>query len=204
MYCGFMILRLSGYRKIFIALLLTFFCGFNFPIFAESGEELLATFLGTMNSIDSFRANITIGGTSGVISYRKPHNIHLKLSDGRVISGNGRNLWFYNPARAIAGNQDLRGGTGGLYGLLTGYETITATGKTLRLQSDKKHYEEIIITLTPNNLLKTIRMKPRGGSDFFEVSLSGLQTNIGLPASLFNYHPPSTAQVVENPLNQRE
>jgi outer membrane lipoprotein carrier protein len=47
-------------------------------------------------------------------------------------------------------------------------------------------------------------MKRRGDSDYYEISLSGVQTDIGLPASIFNYHPPSSAQIVENPLNQRE
>ncbi|MDX1960512.1 MAG: outer membrane lipoprotein carrier protein LolA [Leptospiraceae bacterium] len=187
----------------FAVLVLSIICLPN-SLTAQSGEELLASFLGTMNSIDSFRGSITIAGQSGTISYKKPHNLQVKFSDGRIISANGSKLWFYNPARGIAGNQDLRGGTGGLYGLLSGYESVTASGKTLRLVSSKKGYEEIIISLTPNNLLRTIRMRPRGGTEFMEISISGLQTNIGLPASLFNFHPPSNAQVVENALNQRE
>ncbi|MCB1178184.1 MAG: outer membrane lipoprotein carrier protein LolA, partial [Leptospiraceae bacterium] len=124
--------------------------------------------------------------------------------DGRVISANGRHLWFYNPARAIAGKQDLKGGTGGLYGLLNGYESVTSSGRTLKLQSSKKYYEEIIINLTPNNMLQSIRMKRKGADSAIEISFSGIQTNLGLPSSIFNYHPPSSAQIVENPLNQRE
>jgi len=177
---------------------------FPFNLFSESGEELLASFLGTMNGIESFRGSITISGQTGTISYKKPHNLQIKFSDGRIISANGSKLWFYNPARGIAGSQELRGGTGGLYGLLSGYESVTAMGKSLRLVSEKKGYEEIIISLTPNNILKSIRMRRKGGSEFTEISLSGLQTNIGLPASLFNFHPPSNAQIVENALNQRE
>lgn len=185
-------------------ILIIFFFLSIFSLSAESGEELLSSFLSTMNSFESIRASITFNGMSGLLSYKKPHHLYLNLSDGRIISANGRHLWFYNPARAIAGKQDLKGGSGGLYGLLNGYETVTSSGKTLRLQSTKKHYEEITITLTPNNMLKTIRMKPRGSSNAIEISLSGVQTNLGLPSSIFNYHPPSNAQIVENPLNQRE
>lgn len=171
---------------------------------AESPEELLSSFLSTMNSFESIRANISINGATGLMSYKKPSSLYVKLSDGRIISANGRHLWIYSPARAIAGKQDLKGSSGGLYGLLNGYENISASGKTLRLQSDRKPYEEILISLTPNNVLKSIRMKPRGSTNVIDISLSGVQTNIGLPASLFNYHPPSSAQIVENPLNQKE
>lgn len=184
-------------------LLLLFLLNFA-SLSAESAEELLSTFLATMNSFESIRASVTINGMSGSLSYKKPHHLYVNFSDGRVISANGRHLWFYSPARAIAGKQDLKGGSGGLYGLLNGYETVTSSGKTLKLQSTKKHYEEIIVTLTPNNMLKSIRMKPRGSSGAIEISLSGIQTNLGLPSSIFNYHPPSSAQIVENPLNQRE
>lgn len=189
-------------KSILSCLLLPLF--FSPAVHAESGEELLSAFLSTMNSFDSIRANININGTTGLMSYKKPNSIYVKLSDGRVISANGRHLWFYSPARAIAGKQDLRGSSGGLYGLLTGYENVTASGKTIRLLSDRKGYEEITVSLTPNNILKTIRMKPRGSSNFVEITLSGVQTNIGLPSSLFNFHPPSSAQIVENPLNQKE
>ena len=183
----------------------TFFLLFSyFPLSAESGEELLSAILCKMSSLESIRANISINGTSGLLSYKSPHNLYLKLSDGRIISANGRFLWFYNPSRAIAGKQDLKGSTGGLKGLLSGYETLTASGKTLRLQSERKSYEEILVSVSPDNILKSIRMKHKGGSDFYEISLSGVQTNIGLPASIFNFHPPSSAQIVENPLNQRE
>ncbi|MCB1142464.1 MAG: outer membrane lipoprotein carrier protein LolA [Leptospiraceae bacterium] len=177
---------------------------FSFPLYSQSGEELLSVLLSTMNSFESIRANITINGTSGLMSYKKPHNLYLKLSDGRILSANGKHLWFYNPSSAIAGKQDLKGGSGGLYGLLSGYENVSATGTTIRLTSEKKAYEEIIVSMTPNNILRSIRMKPRGRDSYTEISLSGVQTNIGLPASIFNYHPPSSAQIVENPLNQRE
>lgn len=94
--------------------------------------------------------------------------------------------------------------TGGLPSLLSGYENVTASGKTLRLRSDTKYYEEIVVSLTPNNMPRSIRLKPKGRDSFTEITFSGIQTNIGIPASSFNFHPPANAQIVENPLNQRE
>ncbi len=195
----------KGYTSLFLFKSIFFLILFPFfPIFSQGGGEVLSNFLTSMNSLESIRANITINGTTGVMSYKKPSSLYVKFSDGRVISANGRHLWFYNPAKAIAGKQDLSGETSGLYGLLNGYESISVSGTSLKLTSETKGYEEILIQMTPNYLLKSIRMKPRGSNQTIEISLSNMQTNIGLPASLFNYHPPSNAQIVENPLNQRE
>ncbi len=187
--------------KFYSSLLLLFF---TFSLPAESGEELLNSIIGTMNSFESFRANISIDGLSGSISYKRPGSLNVKFSDGRVLSGNGRHLWIYSPARGIAGKQDLRGLTGGLGGLLSGYENVTSSGKVLKLKSDNKYYEEIIVSVTPNNIIKSLKLKAKGRSDFMDITFSGVQTNIGLSSSIFNFHPPANAQIVENPLNQRE
>lgn len=198
-FAGLIFKKFPSLKSIFFLTIFPFF-----TMFAQSGSEALSNFLTAMNSLESIRANINFNGMTGIMSYKKPNSLYVKFSDGRVISANGRYLWFYNPARTIAGKQDLTGVTGGLYGLLSGYESVSVSGSTLRLFSETKAYEEIIIQMTPNYLLKSIRMKPRGSARMIEISLSNVQTNIGLPASLFNYHPPSTAQIVENPLNQRE
>lgn len=158
-----------------------------------------------MNGLDTFRASLSINGNlNGSISYKKPSSLHVKLSDGRVISANGKSLWIYSPASAIAGKQDLKGSSAGLSGLLSGYENITGGGKTLRLRSDKKYYEEIIVSMNPNNTLKSLKLKTKGSEDYTEISFSGVQINLGLPSSIFNFHPPANAQIVENPLNQKE
>ncbi|HMV40973.1 MAG TPA: outer membrane lipoprotein carrier protein LolA [Leptospiraceae bacterium] len=177
---------------------------FSISLSAESGEELLNSIIGTMNSFESFRANISIDGLTGSISYKRPGSLNVKFSDGRVLSGNGRYLWIYSPARGIAGKQDLKGLTGGLGGLLSGYESVTSSGKVLKLKSENKYYEEIIVSVTPNNIIKSLRLRAKGRPDFMEISFSGVQTNIGLSSSIFNFHPPANAQIVENPLNQRE
>ena len=186
----------------FLATLIALFL--SIPTFADSGEELLNNIIGTMNSFESFRANVSIDGLSGSISYKRPGSLNVKFSDGRVLSGNGRHLWIYSPARGIAGKQDLRGLTGGIGGLLSGYESVSASGKVLKLKSDTKYYEEIIVSVTPNNIIKSLKLKAKGRSDFMDISFSGVQTNIGLSSRIFNFHPPANAQIVENPLNQRE
>jgi outer membrane lipoprotein carrier protein len=177
----------------------------TFPILSQSPQETLDTLISTMNSVDSIRANLSINGTiNGSLSYKRPFNIHLKLSDGRIVAANGRHLWIYSPTSAIAGKQDLKGSSAGLGGILSGYESVTGSGKTLRLFSEKRYYEEIIVSLNSNNTLKSLRMKPKGSNDYTEITLSGVQTNIGLTSGLFNFHPPANAQIVENPLNQKE
>jgi len=172
-------------------------------IHSQSGSPL-SSLLSAMNSFDSFRANITLNGSlSGTLSYKRPGNLHIKFSDGRVISANGKTLWFYSPDRGIAAKQDLKGGTSGLAGLLAGYDDFS-NGRTVKLKSDTKRYSEITVSLSESNLPRSIRMKPSSGSDSTEIIFSGISTNIGLTSSLFNYQPPSSSLIVENPLNQKE
>ncbi|MEM7180523.1 MAG: outer membrane lipoprotein carrier protein LolA [Spirochaetota bacterium] len=158
-----------------------------------------------MNSLKSVRAKININGTlTGTLSYKRPYNLHIKFSDGRIISANKNFLWVYSPGRMIAGKQDLRGGTGGIGGLLSGYESVTEAGNTIKLRSTTRTYEEIIVVVTPDNYLRSLRMKRQGSSTYSTINLSIIGKNIGLPSNLFNFHPPSSAQIVENPLNQKE
>lgn len=186
-------------RFLFILLLLA-------GLFSVTGAEnaRLKSLIASMNSISSLRANITIDNTiNGQLSYKRPNLMHVKLSDGRIISANGRFLWFYSPSKAIAGKQDLDGSTSGISGLLSGYTNITETGNTLILKSPDRYYEEIKIVIGANNLLQAIRLKTKD-QRFKNISLSNIQTNVGLPSNLFNLHPPSSAQVIENPLNEKE
>lgn len=172
--------------------------------YAQGGGSPLSSLLSAMNSFDSFRANIVVNGTtSGTVSYKRPGNIHIKFSDGRVISANGRTLWFYSPDRGVTGKQDLRGSTSGISGLLSGYNDMSA-GRTVRLKSNSKRYSEIIVSLDGRNLPRSIKMKRQGSDSTTEISFSGIATNLGLSASLFNYQPPSSSIIIENPLNQKE
>ncbi|MCC5815614.1 MAG: outer membrane lipoprotein carrier protein LolA [Leptospira sp.] len=157
-----------------------------------------------MNSFETFRANILINGSlSGTLSYKKPGNIHVKFSDGREISANGRYLYFYSPERGVTGKQDLKGSSSGINGLLSGYQETTI-GKTIKLKSNSKRYSEITISVDARNLPKSIRMVSSGSDNATEISFSNVSTGLGLSASLFNYQPPTSSIIVENPLNQKE
>ncbi|TGK17925.1 outer membrane lipoprotein carrier protein LolA [Leptospira fluminis] len=178
-------------------------CGTS--ILPDPGKDRLNALIGKMSEISSFRASITVNNElSGTLSYKKPNQLHVKFSDGRVIAANGRFLWFYSPSRGIVGKQDLKGMSGGIAGLLSGYEEVTPVGGSLRLKSPTKTYEEIVVTLGSDNTPRSLRMKHRGSGEYTSISFSGVQTNVGLAASLFNFGAPANAQIVENPLNERE
>ena len=184
-------------------LLLLIVGGLASPL-ASQDTALLKQMLSTMESFSSFRATITINNTiNGQLSYKRPNLLHVKFSDGRIISANGRFLWFYSPAKAIAGKQDLDGSTSGLNGLLGGYENVSVTGNTIHLKSTSRYYQEITVVVDEQKRLKALRLK-KPDQEYTNISFSGVQVNIGLPSNLFNLHPPSSAQIIENPLNQKE
>lgn len=171
---------------------------------AQAGGNQLSSLLGAMNSFDSFRANITVNNSlSGTLSYKRPGNLHVKFADGRVISANGKTLWFYSPDRGIAAKQELKGSTSGISGLLAGYDDHSS-GRNVKLKSTNKRYSEITVILSESNLPKSIRMKSGSSDEPTEIIFSGISTNIGLSASLFNFQPPSNSLIVENALNQKE
>jgi outer membrane lipoprotein carrier protein len=186
-------------------LLLTFLlCVSASSIYAQDGRDKLNAVISKLNSLDTFRATVTInGGLTGVLSYKNPYQLHVRLNDGRIISANGKILWFYSPDSSLSGKQDLKGATGGLGGMLSGYETVTVSGKTFRLTSTSKKISEIILIVSDNDLPRVIKMK-RDDEEVTEISFSGIATNIGLGTSLFNFQPPTNSQIVENPLNQKE
>jgi len=195
---------MSRRPRILLWIGLFFIAGGSLRDIHSQSNSPLPALLSAMNAFDSFRANITLNGSiTGTLSYKRPGNLHIKFSDGRVISANGKTLWFYSPDRGIAAKQDLKGGTSGLSGMLAGYEDISS-GRNVKLKSESKRYSEISISLSESNLPKSIRMKPTGGSESTEIIFSGISTNIGLTSSLFNFQPPSSSLIVENPLNQKE
>jgi len=176
----------------------------GFSLQAEDGNARLSAVIGKLNSLESFRATITINGSmTGVLSYKNPYQLHVRFNDGRILSSNGKVLWFYNPDSSIAGKQDLKGVSGGIGGLLSGYESVTVSGKTFRLISPSKRYTEIILVVSDNDLPRVIKMK-KSDEEITEVTFSGIATNIGLGTGLFNFQPPTSSQIVENPLNQKE
>jgi len=179
-------------------------CLFSSEILAQDGRDKLNSIIGRLNSLDSFRATVTVnGGLTGIISYKNPYQLHVRLNDGRIISSNGKTLWFYNPDSSISGKQDLKGVSGGLGGFLSGYENVTVSGKTFRLTSPTKRYTEVILVVSDNDMPRVLKMK-KEDEEVTEIAFSGIATNIGLGTSLFNFQPPTSSQIVENPLNQKE
>ena len=172
--------------------------------FADNG--IVDSVISKMNSFGSIRANITIDNTvNGQLSYKRPNLLHVKFSDGRVISANGRFLWIFSPENRIAGKQDLdqEKGTVGIASILKGYENVNVTGNIINLKSPSRYYEEVRIVTGDDNMPKAFQLKTKTG-EYTNIALSNIQTDIGLPSNLFNFHPPSNAQIIENPLNQRE
>lgn len=176
-------------------------------LFAEppEGRERLDSVLSKFRALESFRATVTVNGTlTGVLSYKTPFQLHVRWNDGRIISANGKILWFYNPDTSVSGKQDLKGSSGGLDGLLSGYENVSCQVRSCRLTSIDKKINEIFILFSDNDMPRTIKMKRKDSDDITEIAFSGITTNLGLGAGLFNFQPPTTSQIVENPLNQKE
>lgn len=86
---------------------------------------------------------------------------------------------------------------------MSGYENVSVSGRTFRLTSNTKRYNEIILVVSDNDLPRVLKMK-RSDEEITEVAFSGIATNIGLGTGLFNFQPPTSSQIVENPLNQKE
>ncbi|MCB1172590.1 MAG: outer membrane lipoprotein carrier protein LolA [Leptospiraceae bacterium] len=160
-----------------------------------------------MASLRVFRATVSFGTgggmTSGVLSYQNGKT-HFKLSDGRVVAGNGRNMVVYSPATGTAGKQSMVGGGGGLGWLLSGFEWRVggnaATGKAV---DPGAKVQEVQIVWGANNILRSLKVKRAGSEAPFRITLSNVRTAGGFPASLFSYKPPSGSRTVENPLDQR-
>jgi outer membrane lipoprotein carrier protein len=172
---------------------------------SQDGKDALNQLLSNFNQLESFRANFTYNNSlAGTLSYQAPLQFHAKLSDGRVLSANGKTFWFFSPERQISAKQELKNSTGGLSGLLSGYDEVSISGKTLRLKSAKKYYDDVTVIMTEDSLPRVIRLKNSSKDTSTELVFSQIQTNLGLSRDLFNFQPPYNSQIVENPLNERE
>jgi len=149
----------------------------------------------------SFSGNFTIataGGKvkAGKIFYQAPNKVHIKMS-GSVLASNGRYIWTYNSSTGLCGKQDAGGASGGILGLLRGY-IGTVRGSSLVFKNKEGFYDEITVK-TSNGMVRSVRLKR--GSETSTVSFSGIKIGAGMRASLFNYKPPPSARLIENPLN---
>ncbi|MES0491881.1 MAG: hypothetical protein ABUK01_17935 [Leptospirales bacterium] len=171
---------------------------------ASSGE--LKGEIGGLYS--SFSANFSYSSGSGVvrsgkIHYQYPGKVHIAFSDGRVIASNGFFLWIYSPSNRICAKQDLAGSgsvSGGIVGFLNSYE-MTRTQNRFVFRKLGANIEEVTVDILPDSkMIKNLRFKTK--NNVFTYSFSDIIVGAGVKASLFNYKPPTDAQMVENPLNR--
>lgn len=199
-------------RKIIITLtaLMIIFTGSS--SWSITGDEALANFRNRMSGISKMTGIISwtnSGGETftGSFKYMNPGKIYVKFSSpaGKIIVSNGRSLWIYSPANNICGVQDLAGGgSGGIAALTTGYLAIVTAqgpgGYTIKLKSNDKSFNEIILLVDSTFFLKKAIFKSKDGSSY-SFSLSNISTTAAVMPNLFNFDVPSSAQVVKNPLN---
>lgn len=176
------------------------------PSYALTAEEAVAKFKARMYSAGSLSGTLSWGYENemqytGNFKYM-PGKIYVKLSNpsGKIIVCNGRKLWVYNQANNICGVQETAGGSGGLSGILVGYNGIVMTqqsGYTVRLTKSNAHYSEITLRLDSTFLLKSASLKDKSGNTLrFTLNLDSAP----VMNSHFEFNIPSNAQVVQNPL----
>jgi len=172
------------------------------PVFSQSVIAQLKGQVGGMYS--SFTGNFTYTSSSGVIQsgkiyYQYPNKLHLKMSGGGVVATNGRFLWIFSPKSMICLKQDAGGSSGGIMGMINGYEGKQRGSSFIFKGNGKRHYDEIVVTAS-KGILKSVRLKK--GDSITNIAFSGIKIGAGIKKSLFNYKPPTSARVKENPLNQ--
>jgi outer membrane lipoprotein-sorting protein len=176
-------------------------CLLSAPLFAE---DAVSHVVARMNSLRSFRANISINNLRGTLSFSNGKS-HISLSDGRIISSTGRELMVYDPSTGVAGKQPMVPGGGGLGWLLTGYKVKRQSGTSAVLVSDNpsSKYQEVQIVWGESYTLKQLKISSKTNPDFLTIVLSDIRVVDSFPASLFSYRPPAGSRTVENFLNER-
>jgi len=177
------------------------------PNFALTADEVMEKFRGRMHGAGKLSGTIkwesdTNMQYSGSFKYMSG-KIFIKFNNppGKVIVCNGKKLWIYNQNSNICGVQDVGGGTGGIAGLLHGYNGIVtgqgADGYTVKLNKPNAAFPEAILRLDQSFFLKSVSLKNRNGNQLrFTIALdSGAVLN-----SQFEFNVPPNAQVVKNPL----
>jgi len=175
--------------------------------FALTADEVMQKFRGRMYGAGKLSGTISWESDrgmphSGSFKYM-PGKIFVKFNNpsGKVIACNGKKLWIYNPNNNICGVQDVGGGTGGIAGLLSGYNGIVtgqgADGYTVKLSKPNAAFPEVILRLDQSFFPKSILLKNRNGNQLqFKIALdSGAVLN-----SQFEFNVPANAQVIRNPL----
>jgi outer membrane lipoprotein carrier protein len=198
---------------------LRYFCAALFVMVATAlfplpGDEAVAKFRSRMLGLKKLTGVISwtsIDGQtySGGFKYMAPDKIYVKFTSPmeKVVVSNGKTLWIYNPGNRMCGIQELEKGTtsGGIAGLVTGYDGIASGGDTgyiIKLKSDEKQYPEIILSVDGTFLLKGAIFK-RDDGRIMSFSLSDVSSAPDVKTSLFEFTVPGGVQIVKNPLNMR-
>jgi len=182
-------------------------------LFAISGDEAVAKFRARMNSVDKLAGTVSWTTASGVIytgsfKYMRPGMINVKFSSpsSKTIVSNGKKLWIYDNSSNICGIQELgAGGSGGISGMIQGYNAIASGGDggyTIRLKSSARTFPEIVLNVDGSFMLKRVALKRQNG-EILTFSLNLLESTGSVSVGTFNFLVPSNAQVINNPLDIR-
>ncbi|MCB1146169.1 MAG: zf-TFIIB domain-containing protein [Leptospiraceae bacterium] len=174
---------------------------FTASLHAQDALSQLKSQIGGM--FTSFSANFSVTGSGGSVStgkvyYQYPNQLHVSVSGGGIIATNGKFLWLYNPSSGFCARQDVGGSSGGVLGLLGGYEGSVRGGNFV-FKNPANYYSEIIVTAS-NGMLRSLTLRHEDQSTTY--AFTGVNVGGGARASLFNFKPPPNAQMVENPLNR--
>jgi len=187
---------------------------FATAVFPLAGDEAVEKFRSRMLRLKKLTGVISwtsIEGQtySGGFKYMAPDRIYVKFTSPteKVLVSNGKTLWIYSPANRMCGIQELEKGTtsGGIAGLVTGYEGIASGGDQgyiIKLKSDDKQYREIILSVDGTFLLKGAIFK-RDDGRIMSFSISDVSADADVRPTLFDFTVPGGVQIVKNPLNMR-
>lgn len=198
--------------KIVIGIVFMLLCG---PaLFSLTGEEAVEKFRARMYRLEKLTGVISwtsLDGQafSGSFKYLGPDKIYVKFTSPveKILVSNGRTLWIYSPGTGMCGTQELEKGTtsGGIAGLVTGYDGIASEGDTgyaIKLKDDARTYREIILSVDKSFLLKGAIFK-RDDGKVMSFSISEASTAAEVNPKLFNFRVPKGVKIVNNPINLR-
>jgi outer membrane lipoprotein-sorting protein len=164
----------------------------------EELKESLSTMFSTFQADFSY-TNTEGNLFTGKLYYQYPDKMHLRLSDNRVIATNGTYLWMYSPSTMVCARQKVEQKDQYNLKFLTDNFTMERNGDHFVFTRPDGKIKEIVLDVQ-NQMIKNIRLKV--DENFMNISFSNVERQVGLKASLFNYKPPTDAQLVENPLNK--
>ena len=122
--------------------------------------------------------------------------MYLQKSDGSVVATNGHFLWLFRAKSYICIRQDVGGLSGGLLPTLSKYSG-QIQGNNFIFTNEALPIKQIIV-LVEGKIVKNIRFLREDSQ--YTVSFSNLSVG-GVKASLYNFKPPVSAQLIINPLN---